>query len=177
MPPPNTPAESYGANVARSPQDGGLPRFDAGSASATMCRGLLGVHCTLRPACALNPRGTLFWKCFNRSRYLLPSPPLLPAGATEAGWESHPLKTNALSRNTSKIKASAEFLNPTRPDHRGVKRSWPRGPQRHRLHLSRGTNSTNLCPPRFSKVLQRPCYGDRLSWQQGNAAERRRFPS
>ena len=102
MPPPNTPAESCGADVARFPQNGGLPRFDVGSASATMFRGLLGVHCTLRPACSLSPQGTLFWKCFSRSRYLLPPPPVLPAGTTEAGWESHPLKTNALSRHTPK---------------------------------------------------------------------------
>ena len=39
-----TPAEPSGASVARFPEDGGLLRIDDGSASATMFRGLNGVH-------------------------------------------------------------------------------------------------------------------------------------
>ncbi len=81
MPPPNTPAESCGANVARFPQDVGLPRFDVGSASAKTFRGLLGVHCTLRPACSLSPQGTLFLE-------VLQSKSLPPSAASSATGRS-----------------------------------------------------------------------------------------
>ena len=40
----NTPAERMGACVVHLPNHNGLPRFDFGSASATMFRGVLSVH-------------------------------------------------------------------------------------------------------------------------------------
>ena len=106
---------------------GGLPRFDVGSASATLFRGLLGVHCTLRPACSLNPQGTLFRECFSRSCYLLPPPPVLPAGPTEAGWKSHPPKNplftayaKELNRRTSVLTLRAFSLSCVQPVRSGV---------------------------------------------------------
>ena len=51
---------------------------------------------------AESPRDPFPWKCFSRSRCLLPPLPVLPAGATEAGWDSHPLKIAAFSRRTLK---------------------------------------------------------------------------
>ena len=109
MPPSNTPAEPCGACVTRFPQNSGLPCFLVRSASAMMFRGLLGVHCTLRPACSLNPQGTLLWKCFSRSRCLLPPLPVLPAGATGAGWDFHPLKIAAFHGTRERAKKPASL--------------------------------------------------------------------
>ena len=97
----NTPAEPWGASVARFPHDGGLPRFDDGSASASTFRGLLGVH----SRSGLPARRTAQGSPLHRSASAdsLPPPPLrlLPAGATLAGRELHPLKIAAFSRRTS----------------------------------------------------------------------------
>ncbi len=63
-------------------------------------RGLLDVHCSLRPACSLNRLAIRLSECFNGCRCLHPPLRGLPAGATFAGRELHPLKTSALSRRT-----------------------------------------------------------------------------
>ena len=55
----------------------------------------------LRPAGSLSrPRRPLPSKCFRRCRYLHHPLRLLPAGATVAGRDSHPLGTGAFSRRT-----------------------------------------------------------------------------
>ena len=97
----NTPAERSGAFVTRFPGRDGLPRFDFGSASAIRVSRPAQRSLTFRPARSLSPQGTLFWKCFSPGRYLPEPLPVLPAGATEAGWDSHPLKIAALTRHTS----------------------------------------------------------------------------
>ena len=74
------------------PWAGRLPRL---SVSRPARRSL-----TLRPACSRSrPRRPFASKA---SAVSLPPPPLrlLPAGATFAGWELHPLKTHAFSRRT-----------------------------------------------------------------------------
>ena len=57
---------------------------------------------TLRPACSQVARGDLLHP--EASVISLPPSPLrlLPAGATVAGWVSHPLKIGAFSRRTEK---------------------------------------------------------------------------
>ena len=64
-------------------------------------RGLLGVLLALQPAWSLNrPRRPLSSECFSRCRCLHRPLRLLPAGATVAGRDSHPLWNGALSRRT-----------------------------------------------------------------------------
>ena len=61
-------------------------------------------HCALRPACSLNrPRRPFSSECFRRSRYLPHPLRLLPAGATVAGRDSHPLRNGAFARRTTKF--------------------------------------------------------------------------
>ena len=58
----------------------------------------------LRPACSLSrPWRPFSSKCFRRRRYLLRPLRLLPAGATVAGRDSHPLRNSALARRTLKM--------------------------------------------------------------------------
>ena len=88
----NTPAEPVGACVARFPTGGSLPRFRGGSASALSVSGPARRSLTLRPAWSLShPWRPVTSKCFRRRRYLRHPLRLLPAGATVAGRDSHPL--------------------------------------------------------------------------------------
>jgi len=87
-----TPAEPAGAHVARFPADGSLPRISGGSASALPVSRPARRSLALRPAWSLSrPKRPVASKCFSRSRYLLQPLRLLPAGATVAGRDSHPL--------------------------------------------------------------------------------------
>ena len=62
----NTPAEPWGAFVARFPHDGGLPRFDGGSASASGVSRPARRSLAFRPACSPNcPRQSFTSKCFS----------------------------------------------------------------------------------------------------------------
>ena len=100
----NTPAESASALVARFPADGSLPRINGGSASALPVSRPAQRSLMLRPACSLNrPRRPFSSECFRRIRYLLRPLRLLPAGATVAGRDSHPLRNGALARRTVKM--------------------------------------------------------------------------
>ena len=97
----NTPAEPAGASVARFPADGSLPRITAGSASALPFSRPARRSLALRPACSLNrPWRPFSSECFRRCRYLLRPLRLLPAGATVAGRDSHPLRNDAFPRRT-----------------------------------------------------------------------------
>jgi hypothetical protein len=84
------------------PEDNGLPRFSVGSAPTLPVSRPAQRSLTLRPACSLTPRGGFLLKCFSPVRYLLEPPQVLPAGATVAGRDSHPLETTRLSRRTEK---------------------------------------------------------------------------
>ena len=69
---------------------------------------------SLRPAWSLNrPGRSLSSECFSRCRYLHRPLRLLPAGATVAGRDSHPLRNGAFSRRTGIRRY------PTQPPHRG----------------------------------------------------------
>ena len=92
----NTPAESVGACVARFPTGGSLPRYQGGSASALWLSRPAQRSLTLRPAWSLScPGRPVTSECFRQCRYLHHPLRLLPAGATVAGRDSHPLKNGA----------------------------------------------------------------------------------
>ena len=91
-----TPAEPVGACVARFPTGASLPRFHGGSASALSVSGPARRSLVLRPAWSLSrPWRPVASECFRRCRYLHHPLRLLPAGATVAGRDSHPLKNGA----------------------------------------------------------------------------------
>ena len=97
-----TPAEPVGACVARFPTGASLPRFHGGSASALSVSGPARRSLVLRPAWSLSrPWRPVASECFRRCRYLHHPLRLLPAGATVAGRDSHPLK-NGAAKNHSK---------------------------------------------------------------------------
>ena len=84
------------------PENIGLPHFSGGSAPTLPVSRPAQRSLTLRPACSLTPRGGFLLKCFSPVRYLLEPLQVLPAGATVAGRDSHPLETTRLSRRTEK---------------------------------------------------------------------------
>ena len=68
-------------------------------------------HCALRPACSLNrPRRPFSSECFRRSRYLPHPLRLLPAGATVAGRDSHPLRNGAFARRTTNFRLDSRVI-------------------------------------------------------------------
>ena len=96
-----TPAEPTGARVARFPAGGSLPRYSGGSASALPVSRPARRSLVLRPTWSLSrPGRPVAPECFSRSRYLLQPLRLLPAGATLAGRDSHPLRESAFPRRT-----------------------------------------------------------------------------
>ena len=84
-----------------------FPHLRAGRLPHYTFRGLLSVHCSLRPAwspsCPRQP-STPEASAISLPPLLLR---LLPAGATDAGWGSHPLKMCAFARHTANILLSA----------------------------------------------------------------------
>ena len=89
-----------GARVVRFPSWRRPSPYPGGIGFRIRCfRGLLGVHCALRPACSLSPYGP-----FSRNASVASLPPqpfqVLPAGTTLAGRELHPLKGCAFARHT-----------------------------------------------------------------------------
>ena len=100
-----TPAESVGVGVALFPTHGSLPRSTGESASASSVSRPARRSLALRPAWLLSlPRKPVTSKCFKRCRYLHHPPRLLPAGATVAGRDSHPLGKSAFARRTVDLK-------------------------------------------------------------------------
>ena len=92
-----TPAEPAGACVTRFPTGASLPRFRGGSASALHVSGPARRSLVLRLAGSPSrPWRPVASECFRRCRYLHHPLRLLPAGATVAGRDSHPLKNGAL---------------------------------------------------------------------------------
>ena len=61
-----TPAEPLGALIVRFPNGGGLPEIQAGRLPHCPFRGLLSVHCTLRPMRSPSPLRTLYTRSFDR---------------------------------------------------------------------------------------------------------------
>ena len=103
----NTPAERAGACVARFPARGSLPRVAGGSASALQVSGPARRSLALRPAWSLSrQRGPLASKCFSRCRCLHRPLRLLPAGATVAGRDSHPLRDGAFTAHRHRLIAA-----------------------------------------------------------------------
>jgi len=86
----------------RSPDacDSGLPRVSAGSAPTSNVSRPAQRSLALRPACSRGRPRRPFPS--EASAVSLPPLPLrlLPAGATVAGWELHPLKIDTLARRT-----------------------------------------------------------------------------
>ena len=120
----NTPAEPAGALVARFPADGSLPRINGGSASALPVSRPAQRSLMLRPACSLSrPRRPFSSECFRRIRYLLRPLRLLPAGATVAGRDSHPLRNGALARRTLSTSAGQRHWPVARATELGKLRS------------------------------------------------------
>ena len=80
---------------------GGLPLMTGGSASALTVSRPARRSLAFRPAWSLNrPRRPFSPKCFSPCRYLHEPLWPLPAGATFAGWDSHPLGKRAFPRRT-----------------------------------------------------------------------------
>ena len=97
----NTPAEPVGACVARFPTGSSLPRYQGGSVSASPLSRPARRSLTLQPAWSLSrPWRPVASECFRRYRCLHHPLRLLPAGATVAGRDSHPLKNGAFPRRT-----------------------------------------------------------------------------
>ena len=100
-----------------SPTTAAFPEIQAGRLPHCPFRGLLSVHCTLRPMRSLNPLRTLLHR--NASTASLPPRPfrLLPAGTTLAGWDSHPLMLCTLARRTELLglSASCAYSRPKLP--------------------------------------------------------------
>ena len=67
---------------------------------------------TLRPAYSLTPNRGLFLGCFSPSRYLLEPLRVLPAGATVAGRDSHPLEKTRLFTAHEKSRLGHPPLRP-----------------------------------------------------------------
>ena len=111
LPPPSsmraaatTPAEPAGAYVAHFPARGSLPRKTGGSDSALRVSRPARRSLALRPVWSLGrPRRPVSPKCFRLCRYLHRPLRLLPAGATVAGRDSHPLRDSAFPRHTIDI--------------------------------------------------------------------------
>ena len=98
----STPAEPVGARVARFPTAVSLPRINGGSASALPVsrpaqRSLRVAACVLAESPTGDPSSS---ECFSAVRYLPAPLRLLPAGATVAGRDSHPLGHSAFPRRT-----------------------------------------------------------------------------
>ena len=80
---------------------GGLPLITGGSASALSVSRPARRSLAFRPAWSLSrPRRPFSPECFSPCRYLHEPPWPLPAGATVAGWDSHPLGKRAFPRRT-----------------------------------------------------------------------------
>ena len=96
-----TPAGLTGAFVARFPASGSLPRLTGGSAPALLVSRPAQRSLALRPAWSLGrPRRPVCSECFRPCRYPHHPLRLLPAGATVAGRDSHPLRDGAFPRHT-----------------------------------------------------------------------------
>ena len=109
---------------------GGLPLFPGGSTSAITVSRPARRSLAFRPAWSLSrPRRPFSPKCFSPCRYLHEPLWLLPAGATVAGWASHPPGKRAFPRRTvnSTIHFVMSTLHPGRPtrDRRGASPAEP----------------------------------------------------
>ena len=82
-----------------SPTAAAFPAIQTGRLPHCPFRGLLSVHCTLRPVRSPSPYGP---STPEASTVSLPPRPfrLLPAGTTFAGWGSHPLRLCTFARRT-----------------------------------------------------------------------------
>ena len=108
----NTPAEPVGACVARFPTGISLPRYPGGSASALHVSRPTQRSLVLRPAWSLSrPGRPVAPECFRQCRYLHHPLRLLPAGATVAGRDSHPLKNGTFPRRTGLSCANPTYNN------------------------------------------------------------------
>ena len=121
-----TPAEPAGACVARYPAAGSLPCISGGSASTLPVSRPARRSLALRPAWSLSRlRGPLPSECFGRYRYLHHPLRLLPAGATVAGRDSHPLGSGAFARRTEKCglrsRTNEAHPRPGAPPHRALR--------------------------------------------------------
>ena len=106
----NTPAGPAGALVAHFPASASLPQRTGGSAPAFQVSRPAQRSLALRPAWSLDhPRRPVTPKCFERCRYLHHPLRLLPAGATVAGRDSHPLRDGAFPRHT--VRNQARFCS------------------------------------------------------------------
>ena len=91
---------------------GGLPLITGGSASALTVSGPARRSLAFRPAWSLSrPRRPFSPECFNPCRYLHEPPWPLPAGATVAGWVSHPPGKRAFPRRTVMLALHREQLS------------------------------------------------------------------
>ncbi len=110
------PARPAGASVARFPADDSLPHVTGGSALASSCFEACSAFTRVAARMvAKPPQGRpVASKCFRPCRHLHDPLRLLPAGATVAGRDSHPLRDGAFPRHTVTLNDSSELV-----EHRG----------------------------------------------------------
>ena len=91
---------------------GGLPPITGGSASALTVSRPARRSLAFRPAWSLSrPRRPFSPECFSPCRYLHEPPWPLPAGATVAGWVSHPPGKRAFPRRTVMLSLQCEQVS------------------------------------------------------------------
>ena len=150
LPPPSsmraaatTPAEPAGAYVAHFPARGSLPRKTGGAASALRVSRPARRSLALRPVWSLGrPRRPVSPKCFRLCRYLHRPLRLLPAGATVAGRDSHPLRDGAFPRHTV---PSAWYTRPSRSSSAVIRTAWTAPPIRSTAY-AHGSGRESLPP-------------------------------
>ena len=103
-----------------------FPVSQAGRPPRYPFRGPARRSLALRPAWSLSRlRGPLPSECFGRYRYLHHPLRLLPAGATVAGRDSHPLGSGAFARRTEKCglrsRTNEAHPRPGAPPHRALR--------------------------------------------------------
>ena len=139
-----TPAEPASARVARFPASGSLPRDTVGSASALHVSRPARRSLALRPAWSPGrPRQPVPSECFRPCRCLHRPLRLLPAGATVAGRDSHPLGDGAFPRHT---------VSHVRVRPRSRRRGFARLPLRPRAQRQARDAPLSSVPPGFLRA-------------------------
>lgn len=124
-----TPAGSSDASLVSSPTTTAFPVIVAGRLPHRHFRGLLGVHCTLRPARSADFLNEAVSE--SASVHLSPPgpPPVLPAGTSITGRDFHPRIPDTLTRRTQQRRRAHQQADRPGPGQLAVRRqpAWRSG--------------------------------------------------